>query len=65
MLFIFLKNYKINNFLNIIFSTILVIYLNILIGYNFFNSDKLSQIMVYTSVIYICFQFFMIIILED
>jgi hypothetical protein len=65
IIFMFIKSYKVNIFLNITFSTILVIFLNILISYTFFNSDRMSQIMIYTSIIYICFQFLMIVMLED
>ncbi len=42
----------------------MVFFLNILISYTFFNLDKLSQIMIYTSITYLCFQFFMIVMLE-
>ncbi|OBX28308.1 hypothetical protein A9J31_07040 [Acinetobacter gandensis] len=64
IIFRFIKKHKVNNFLNILFSTILVIFLNILISYTFFSLDKMSQIMIYASIIYLCFQLLMIVLLE-
>ncbi len=57
--------YKINNFLNIVFSTSLVIFLNFLTSYIFFYSEKMPQMMINISITYLCFQFLMIVMLED
>src|SRR5690606_15105610 len=59
IIFRFIKKHKVNNFLNIFFSTILVIFLNILICYTYFSLDIMSQI-----IIYLCFQLLMIVLLE-
>ena len=65
IIFMVLKKYKINHFLNIVFSTALVVSLNILISHIFFDSVKVPQMLINISITYICFQLFMIILLED